>query len=233
MAKKKFYAVAVGTNPGIYESWSEAECQVKGVAGARYKSFKTRAEAEDWLQRGEDSSTAYGTQKRQYKSAVQTRTRSGSDEIILYTDGGSINNPGPGGWGVVRLDQNGKAELSGGFRLTTNNRMELVACIKALESVGKTGKKITLYSDSSYVVNGIEKGWAAGWQRNDWKKSDGEPAKNSDLWEQLLELNGKLSVRFVWVKGHAGNTYNERCDTLARLTAESNPAAVDTCYEGC
>lgn len=230
MAKKKFYAVAVGTNPGIYETWPEAEAQVKGFGGARYKSFTTRMDAEQWLTNGGEY-TPKTSRKKAGTAGQTTKTEPAQDEIILYTDGGALNNPGPGGWGAVRLENDQQQELSGGFRRTTNNRMELFACIQALESVQGTSKKVLLYTDSSYVVNGYSKGWAKSWQRNGWRKSDGQQAKNKDLWQILLDLTASVQIQFIWVKGHAGNLYNERCDQLAVAAAKSGPTGIDVHYE--
>ncbi|MDP3479535.1 MAG: ribonuclease H [Desulfoprunum sp.] len=122
-------------------------------------------------------------------------------------------------------------ENSGGFRLTTNNRMELMACLVALQELEGTERTVTLYSDSSYVVNGIEKGWARGWRSRGWRKSDGQPALNADLWAELLRLSESLPVTFRWVKGHAGNIRNERCDTLATAAARGIDLRVDSGYK--
>ena len=130
------------------------------------------------------------------------------------------------------IPSNGDArELSGGFRKTTNNRMELLACIVGLEQFN-TPSAVALYSDSRYVVDGITKGWAKKWQRNGWRKSNGEPALNIDLWERLLSLCDRHDVRFIWVKGHAGNAGNERCDQLATQAAAQSTLPADTGYEG-
>lgn len=236
MAKKKFYAVAVGVTPGIYGNWPEAEAQVKGFGGAKYKGFVTREEAAQWLNgvaSGKDmpSSGSNKISKKKPKKVMATEP-SDPNVIRLYTDGGSINNPGPGGWGAVIIFDGNEVELSGGFLLTTNNRMELMACIMALEKLEIRDKKIMLYSDSSYVVNGIEKGWAKSWRRNNWLKSDKQPAKNSDLWQRLLDVREELNVTFNWVRGHAGNVYNERCDVLAVQEARKESDIVDIGYEG-
>ena len=140
------------------------------------------------------------------------------DQVIIYTDGGCIGNPGPGGYGVVLLFNGHRKELSGGFRLTTNNRMELMAAIVALESL-KHRCKVKLYSDSKYVVDAIELGWAERWRENNWKRNKKEKAINPDLWERLLDLCEKHDVEFAWVKAHAGNRENERCDQLAKQAA--------------
>lgn len=134
--------------------------------------------------------------------------------VEIYTDGACSGNPGPGGFGAILLYGEHIKELSGGEAETTNNRMELTAVITALELL-KEKCKAVVYSDSQYVVNGITKGWAEGWRKKGWIKSDRQPALNSDLWERLLELCGIHEVQFVWVKGHAQNKYNNRCDELA------------------
>jgi ribonuclease HI len=227
MAKKKFYAVAAGRRQGIFTDWATAEKQVKGFAGAKYKSFPTEQEATAWL-----NDPVY--EKKSAKAAVtgnNAQVAIDSDDIVIYTDGGSINNPGPGGYGAVVEIDGKQQDYSGGFRLTTNNRMEMTAALVALQQLGATSKKIHLFSDSSYLVNGVQKGWAKKWKANGWKKSDGEAAVNADLWQELLELLESLHVRFHWVKGHAGNELNERCDKLAVAAARNAPQAVDKGYE--
>ncbi len=134
--------------------------------------------------------------------------------IELFTDGACSGNPGPGGWGVVLRYGQHEKELSGGEKETTNNRMELTAAIKGLEAL-KEPCVVKLVTDSKYVADGIIKGWAKSWQKNNWIKSDKKPALNSDLWERLLELLEKHDVKIEWVKGHAGHRENERCDRLA------------------
>ena len=134
--------------------------------------------------------------------------------VTIYTDGACSGNPGPGGWGAI-LEWNGvEKELSGGAADTTNNRMELTGVITALEAL-KQPCAVELYSDSKYVVDALEKGWAKGWRARGWIKSDKKPALNSDLWGRLLELCEYHTVRLHWVKGHAQNQYNNRCDELA------------------
>lgn len=134
--------------------------------------------------------------------------------VDIYTDGACSGNPGPGGYGAILVYNGREKELSGGERDTTNNRMELLAVITALEAL-KEPCHVTVTTDSKYVSDGISKGWAESWRAHGWKKSDGKPALNRELWERLLELISKHEVEFVWVKGHAGHPYNERCDTLA------------------
>lgn len=135
-------------------------------------------------------------------------------KVYIFTDGACSGNPGPGGWGAVLRFGEVEKELSGFCDGTTNNRMELTACIKALQCL-KEPCEVVLTTDSQYVVNGITKGWAASWRRNGWKKADKKPALNSDLWAELLSLCETYTVTFNWIKGHAGHEENERCDRLA------------------
>lgn len=134
--------------------------------------------------------------------------------VEIFTDGACSGNPGPGGWGAILRFGNREKEISGGEINTTNNRMELTACIKALEAL-KEPCTVTLTTDSKYVADGINNGWAKSWQTNNWRKSDKKPALNPDLWENLLNLLKKHDVTIKWVKGHAGHPENERCDALA------------------
>ena len=134
--------------------------------------------------------------------------------VTLYTDGACSGNPGPGGWGCI-LEYNGhEKELSGGENNTTNNRMELTAVIKGLQAL-KEPCVVELYSDSKYVIDALEKGWACSWKKKNWIKSDRKPALNPDLWDVLLSLTMKHEVHYHWVKGHASNPKNNRCDELA------------------
>ena len=135
-------------------------------------------------------------------------------QVTIYTDGACSGNPGPGGWGAVLIYGKHKKELSGGEASTTNNRMELTAVIRAM-SLLKEPCEVDLYSDSKYVVDALEKGWARGWRANGWVKSDKKPALNPDLWEALLDLTAVHKVSCRWVKGHAENPYNNRCDQMA------------------
>jgi ribonuclease HI len=134
--------------------------------------------------------------------------------VDIYTDGACRGNPGNGGWGAVLVYGGVEKELSGGQELTTNNRMELTAAIEALSAL-KEPCHVTLTSDSKYLIDGITKGWARSWKAKGWKKADKSPALNPDLWEKLLALLEIHKVTFIWVKGHVGHPYNERCDKLA------------------
>ena len=135
-------------------------------------------------------------------------------QVLLYTDGSCSGNPGPGGWGAVLLYGEHKLELSGGEESTTNNRMELTAAIRGLSAL-KEPCNVTLYTDSRYIEQAIGQGWLQGWMKKGWKKADGKPVLNRDLWEVLASLIKLHQVRLIWVKGHAENEYNNRCDFLA------------------
>ncbi|MCK9412208.1 MAG: ribonuclease HI [Prolixibacteraceae bacterium] len=145
-----------------------------------------------------------------------------SPKIIMYTDGSSLGNPGPGGYGTLLLYGHNKKELSEGFRLTTNNRMELMAVIAGLEALKKKNSKVTVYTDSRYVVDAVEKGWLLNWIRIRFKGK-----KNSDLWMRFYEIYQIHSVKFVWVKGHAAISGNERCDQLAVAAANGTDLLED------
>ena len=134
--------------------------------------------------------------------------------VEIYSDGACSGNPGPGGWGAVLRYKGVEKELSGGEKDTTNNRMELTAVIKALEAL-KERCSVTLYTDSKYVSDAFNQGWIYGWLKKDWKKSDGKPVLNKELWQRLYELWKQHDITLVWVKGHADNAYNNRCDELA------------------
>ncbi len=134
--------------------------------------------------------------------------------VEIYTDGACSGNPGPGGWGAILRYNGAEKELSGGERQTTNNRMELTSVICALRAL-KEPCRVELYSDSKYVIDALEKGWALAWQKKGWIKSDKKPALNPDLWEELLSLCARHELHCHWVKGHADNALNNRCDALA------------------
>ena len=238
--KKKYYAVAAGRATGIFTQWfgdGGAEKLVRGCAGAVYKGFPTIEEARAFIKANQGRAKK---PPRAVKKASSTRTKprttSGapvavkSGQVVIYSGGGALRNPGPGGYGAVIVNNGKTKELSKGFRRTTNNRMELLACIAGLGAIKKPSS-IVLYSDSKYVVNGITKGWAKKWRANGWVKSNKEPALNPDLWDQLLKLCSKHDVTFQWVKGHAGIAGNERCDELATQAASGRNLAVDKLYE--
>ncbi len=149
--------------------------------------------------------------------------------VIAYTDGSALGNPGPGGYGAIVMHGNREKELSGGFRRTTNNRMEIMAAIEALRAL-KEPCRVTLYTDSQYLANAISKGWAEKWRRNDWMRNKSDRALNPDLWAVLLELCRVHEVEFCWTRGHAGDAHNERCDRLAREAASRPDLPPDPGY---
>jgi ribonuclease HI len=146
--------------------------------------------------------------------------------IRIYTDGAASGNPGPGGYGAIMKYGKHEKELSKGFRRTTNNRMELMAVIAALEAINKTGIPVTIYSDSKYVVEAIEKGWLWGWEKKDFSKK-----ANPDLWRRYIPLHRKYNPKFVWIRGHDGHIENERCDRLAVSAAAGYDLPPDIGYE--
>jgi len=146
-------------------------------------------------------------------------------EIVIYTDGAARGNPGPGGLGVVMLYGNHRKELSEGYKLTTNNRMELLAVIRGLEALKRDNLEVKIYTDSRYVSDAVNKGWVFGWEAKRFKKK-----KNADLWQRFLELYRKYSVKFIWVKGHANIPENERCDSLAVEASYREPLPDDSGY---
>jgi ribonuclease HI len=147
-------------------------------------------------------------------------------KVLVYTDGASRGNPGPGGYGIVMMAGKHRKELSQGYRKTTNNRMELLAVIVALESMTKANLDIVIYTDSKYVVDSVEKKWVFGWQKKNFKGK-----KNEDLWKRFLTIYPLNKVKLQWVKGHAGHPLNERCDELATLAADEGPLKIDSIYE--
>lgn len=146
--------------------------------------------------------------------------------LVIYTDGASRGNPGRGGYGIVLQWGTVRKEMSQGFKLTTNNRMELLAVIVALEALTREGLEITVYSDSKYVIDSVEKGWVFGWEKKGFTGK-----KNPDLWMRFLKSYRKHRVRFHWVKGHADNSFNNRCDFLATAAADSGNLIADAVYE--
>ena len=149
-----------------------------------------------------------------------------NDILEIYTDGASRGNPGPGGFGVVLLWKGVRKELGAGYRKTTNNRMELLAVIIALESLTRTGMPIRLYTDSKYVVDAIEKKWVYGWIKIGFKNK-----KNADLWQRFMVIYPKHQVQFIWVKGHANNRENNRCDAIATAFADGTDLRIDEGFE--
>lgn len=238
MGKKNYYAVAKGHKPGIYKEWygSEgAEIQVQGYSGAIYQKFSTYQDAQHWLKASSKTPPSPAPllsagQAPKPKKTKEAKTSLAAGRVVIYTDGACLHNPGPGGYGVVLLYQEHRKELSGGFRRTTNNRMELLACLVGLQTL-KRQSSVVVYSDSKYVVYGLTKGWARKWRANNWQRNENDKAQNADLWSQLLDLCETHEVEFVWVKGHAGNPENERCDRLATQAARGKVLATDPGFQ--
>ena len=213
---KKFYAVKRGRKTGLYTVWAECAAQVKGFQGAVYKGFMTEEEARAWLG-GADART-----EQPHAAAEMAEPSAPDADYIIHTDGSCLRNPGgAGGWAaVIETAATGAVEeKSGGAPETTNNRMELTAALMALSAVPE-GARVALYTDSQYLKNAFTKFWLPAWKKRGWKKADGEPVLNQDLWVQLDAAFAARQVQFHWVKGHAGNPRNERCDVLARAEAE-------------
>ena len=225
---KKVYAVKVGRQTGLFNTWAECEAQVRGFMGAKFKGFMTAQEAMSWLKgeeaprgQGEMSLFSPGKKKEEKNQEKEPVAFAGEADYVIYTDGSCLRNPdGPGGWAAVLAEQaTGKVrELSGGDPSTTNNRMELTAAIRALSAVPE-GAKIALYTDSQYMKNGFTKHWLEGWKRKGWVTAKGTPVLNKELWVALDEAFHARTVEFHWVKGHVGVEANERCDKLAKAEA--------------
>ena len=254
--KKKYYAVAKGHKPGIYDQWfgeNGAKVHIDGFSNAVFKKFSSLEDALSWLKEisrksgiGESSTgidlltTQKSGQTKKYAGAESEKSRSpvnskeksnpACGKVVIYTDGACIRNPGPGGFATVLQFKECRKEISGGYRKTTNNRMEIMACIVGLKTLKKPCQ-VLIYSDSRYVVNSMEKGWVQKWRSNGWMRTKTESAENVDLWEELLELCERHKVEFRWVKGHAGNPENERCDQLARENALKMNLPPDEAYE--
>jgi ribonuclease HI len=146
--------------------------------------------------------------------------------VTVYTDGSSLGNPGPGGYGIILVSGPHRKELSQGFRKTTNNRMELMSVIAALEALKKEGEQVVIFSDSKYVVDSVDKGWVFGWAKKNFQGK-----KNADLWKRFLDIYKKHQVKFRWVKGHNNHPQNERCDELAVEAASGPNLKIDTGFE--
>lgn len=233
--KKRYYAVFRGRKPGIYTTWygeDGAYAQVHQFPGAVYKGFATKREAFDFFDQKRRDGVSPPAPKAKKKSVGNgdAAVSPGNGKVVIHTDGGALNNPGPGGYGAVIDDGEVRKEISGGFRRTTNNRMELMAAIKALEAL-KASSDVILFSDSKYVVDAVSKGWAEKWRRNNWMRNKTDMALNPDLWERLLEFLDCHRVEFRWVRGHSGNPENERCDELVRMESAKRALPPDEKYE--
>ena len=218
-----FYAVKNGRKPGIYKTWEECLAQVNGYPGALYKGFHSLVDAETFLKAGDHFQLSGSL-------PVSGNKVANPKKVAIYTDGASIGNPGPGGYGIVMIYGKHRKEAKGGFRLTTNNRMELMAALVGLGMLN-TKCSVTIYTDSQYLVDAMTKGWVKRWRANGWKTMENKKVANIDLWKQLLEQNDKHIVAFEWIRGHQGNKENERCDQLSTQMASSGVLPADTGYE--
>lgn len=237
--KKQFYMVVKGRNPGLYTKWfgaGEAAEQIQGYPEAVYKGFFTRDEAITWLG-GFSTYALTPNLKALLVESLDAGVQADPIEeflkagkVVIYTDGSALVNPGPGGYGVVLKFKGHRKELSGGFRQTTNNRMEIYACIAGLQSI-KQPSAVMIISDSKYVVESMNQGWARRWQANGWRRNDKEKAENADLWAALLEQCSRHTVAFQWIKGHNSTKENERCDQLALAAAQRTGLPVDEGFE--
>ncbi len=222
---KSYYVVIKGRKPGVYTDWLLAKEQIYKFPGSVYRKFQSISEGRAWaktyimLKSGIGNSKEVPSKTHNKKKSKKKRkynTLQPIGEIKVYTDGACIN-PGRGGYSTVIIYPGGDhQEFFGGYVKTTNNRMEIMGCICAMRKLQGEERTITLFSDSKYVVYGMTKGWAKRWKSKGWIKSDGEPTFNSDLWEEMLSLSRELRISFQWVKGHNGDTMNERCDFLAK-----------------
>ena len=211
---KKFYAVKEGRVPGIYETWDKCKAQVDGYSSAVFKGFATKEEAEAFIGVVRKNKPSAHKAIRSSVSAQKQKDYD-VDRVIVYTDGSCLKNPGgPGGYAaIIRVGQLVR-EISGSEPATTNNRMEMMAAITALQFFEKP-TSIVIYTDSQYLRRGLASGWVENWKRNGWITKNGTPVLNKDLWIELDRLNSFHRVVWNWVKGHNGNPLNERCDELA------------------
>ena len=209
----KFYAVARGRETGIFDCWEDCRAQTEGFQGAVFKSFFTLAEANAWL----DDCNCSSMNPEFNEPPSENEVENSSADYVVFTDGSCLKNPGgAGGYAAIIINNRTKeqAEYVGGEASTTNNRMELLAALVALQNIPQ-GSSIDFYTDSQYLQNAFTRCWLQSWKRQGWLASNGNPVKNQDLWVQIDALASQRRVKFHWVKGHAGNPLNELCDKLA------------------
>ncbi|MCS7248214.1 MAG: ribonuclease HI [Anaerolineales bacterium] len=242
--QKLLYLVLRGRKPGVYLAWEGlegAKLQVDGFANALYRGFYTTEEAvhwlkaqterplpeslQEWLAKQEEALASSSSPS--LRSKIENHLRSGG--TVIFTDGCALGNPGPGGYAAVILRDSAREELSGGFRSTTNNRMELYACIAALEHL-QPPAQVLLITDSAYVFRATTEGWLQNWATNGWKRRDGKTIQNLDLWQRFHRLCQVFSVEFHWIKGHNATAENERCDHLALSSAQQSELPEDPGY---
>ncbi|GAB4469554.1 MAG: ribonuclease HI [Anaerolineales bacterium] len=242
--KKSIYLVLKGRQTGVYQEWDGtqgAKAQVEGYAGAIFKSFYTSEEATNWLKSqsvtplppalrkwlDDQEKAPHNSASKSLQSIVENHLQGGG--IVIFTDGSTLGNPGPGGYAAVILKNQHRQEIRGGFRLTTNNRMELYACIAALETI-IAPSNVLIITDSAYVYRATSQGWLQRWIQNGWRRGDGKTVENQDLWQKLHHLHQKHTVKYYWIKGHNATVENERCDRLAVTSAQAPNLPPDPGY---
>jgi len=236
--KKQYYVVVHGRAPGIYNQWfgeGGAANQVTNFPEAIYKGFYTREEAIAWLKElGKDTLSAlapnlldllYDSPPASQSENIEELLQNG--KVVIHTDGSVFVNPGAGGYAAILRHKAHRKVISGGFQNTTNNRMELMACIEGLKAL-KQKSSVVIFSDSRYVVDAMTEGWTIKWRANGWIKNDKSKVSNIDLWKKLLDLCGQHNVEFRWIRGHYVDKNNERCDYLAMQAARQPNLQVDT-----
>ena len=241
MAKKKkqYYAVVKGRKSGIYRTWfgaGGAAEQVQGVDDALYRGFYSEDEMARWLaglpqgilkrNAPELAEFSDGTKDTQSSQEDEIKEYLDAGRVVIFTDGSANTRSRRGGYGAVVRRGKKREELSGGLRGTTNNRMELTAVIKALETLKKRSD-VVVFSDSQYVVRAMMEGWVENWRANGWARDKGQKLMNADLWQQLHALNQKHNVNYRWVRGHSGTRENERCDRLAVAAGQGRNLPMD------
>jgi ribonuclease HI len=237
-SKKQYYIVVHGLKPGLYTEWfgdNGASKQVEGFNDAIYKGFYSKEDALVWLREfSEETLRKYAPNLLDlvdYSVPLQV-VDEGSEclkegKIIIHTDGCAMGNPGAGGFAALLRYKEREKEITGGFQETTNNRMELMACIEGLKAL-KQKSDIVVFSDSKYLVDSINEKWIYKWRNNHWMKSKKKQVMNADLWKTLLELVEQHEIEFRWVRGHNIDKNNQRCDFLAKQAAQGQNLPVDT-----
>ena len=241
MAKKKkqYYAVVKGRVPGIYRTWfgaGGAAEQVQGLDDARYRGFFTQEEMFAWLadlpqrmlKKEAPELAALAAENKGNTPSLEEEARAllAAGKVVIFTDGSADTHSRCGGYGAVVRSGTARKELSGGFRGTTNNRMELTAVIRALETLEKPSD-VVVFSDSQYVVRAMRESWIENWNANGWARDKKQELKNADLWQQLYALDKKHHVTYQWVRGHSGTRENERCDRLALAALQKKGLPLD------
>lgn len=236
-ANKKYYLVVHGRQPGIYTSWfgeDGASKQVENFTDTIYKGFYSKEDALAWLRDfSEETLRQYAPNLLEfvdYSKPIEAIDRDtdllNEGKVVIHTDGCALGNPGQGGYAAILRYKERVKEITGGFRETTNNRMEIMACIEGLKAL-KQKLSVVVFSDSKYVVDSINNKWVYGWRNKNWVKSKNRKVPNADLWKVLLELIEVHEVEFRWVRGHNNDKNNQRCDFLATEAAQKSNLSID------